>query len=322
MGEEVVRLDGHGVTDCTVAGLCDHRNIRRVELTNCTRITDISPLANIFTLEEVVIRNCQSVRYVGTLGQSQPSLRRIEFTGTPLTGEQLQLLRSAQAQLILRDGDFPVQLKQPGQLLVKESIDVVKGIVSQFKPEEIGIAFNGGKDSVVMMDILYCVMGAEFISQCCVFHLNTINDKEFHEVVEFRKAFAAARKLSIVQSDQMLSMKDGLEQVKKTMGIRVAFMGTRKADGCHQMTGVERTTAGWPDLLRACPLFCWEYEDVWGYIRTYDLPFCELYEKGYTSLGGANSTIPNSHLSREDGTFRPAWELANGRSERCGRLST
>nr|CCC95355.1 unnamed protein product [Trypanosoma congolense IL3000] len=331
MGDEVVRLEGCSVTDNMVEGLCklknnssnnnNNNNIRCVELENCANITDISALAHIATLEEVTIRNCSSLRIIGSLGPSPPSLRKIRLAGTVLTGAQLQKLKDSRVEIVFGSSEPPTPSRGPGEDLVKESVELVRDLMKQFKPENVGIAFNGGKDSVVMMDILQCAMGREFLSQCCVFHLEAANEKEFQEVVMFREAFAKEKKLSIVRSGHKASMKECLAQIKAMKGIQVAFMGTRMADGCHQRTSVERTTAGWPDLLRACPLFSWSYEDVWGYILTYGLPFCELYSKGYTSLGSADTTLPNTRLCRVDGTFLPAWELVDGRSERYGRLN-
>lgn len=53
------------------------------------------------------------------------------------------------------------------------------------------------------------------------------------------------------------------------------------------------------------------------------IPYCELYDQGYTSLGGTNDTHPNPALRVEgpDGEvgYRPAYELEEDRKERLGR---
>lgn len=33
------------------------------------------------------------------------------------------------------------------------------------------------------------------------------------------------------------------------------------------------------------PIIDWEDEDVWEFIRTYKIPYCELYDHGYKRLG-------------------------------------
>ena len=54
------------------------------------------------------------------------------------------------------------------------------------------------------------------------------------------------------------------------------------------------------------------------------LPYCSLYDQGYTSLGGVNDTVPNPTLRYIDsqGTerFRPAFELFEDEDERLGRF--
>lgn len=59
------------------------------------------------------------------------------------------------------------------------------------------------------------------------------------------------------------------------------------------------------------------------FLRHLNFPYCELYDQGYTSLGGTNDTHPNPALKVEgsDGEvrYRPAYELEEDREERLGR---
>ena len=67
------------------------------------------------------------------------------------------------------------------------------------------------------------------------------------------------------------------------------------------------------------------------FLRELQVPYCVLYDMGYTSLGGTKDTHPNPALL-EDGTgvqegeggerkrrFRPAYELVEDGQERLGR---
>jgi len=57
------------------------------------------------------------------------------------------------------------------------------------------------------------------------------------------------------------------------------------------------------------------------------VPYCLLYDLGYTSLGGTRDTLPNPALRRESVSasgstvvdFRPAYELVQDQEERLGR---
>ncbi len=56
------------------------------------------------------------------------------------------------------------------------------------------------------------------------------------------------------------------------------------------------------------------------------IPYCELYDKGYTSLGGTDDTHPNPALKVggggakiEGAEFMPAYVLTGDKEERLGR---
>lgn len=58
------------------------------------------------------------------------------------------------------------------------------------------------------------------------------------------------------------------------------------------------------------------------FLRALDIPYCSLYDKGYTSLGGTTDTHPNPALAEAasgEVHFRPAYELVEDEQERLGR---
>ena len=63
----------------------------------------------------------------------------------------------------------------------------------------------------------------------------------------------------------------------------------------------------------------WEYSYVWKFLRGLTLPYPDLYDKGYTSLGSLSNTLPNPNLAKKNGTFEPAFKLQDGALERAGR---
>ena len=86
--------------------------------------------------------------------------------------------------------------------------------------------------------------------------------------------------------------------------------------------------------MRINPILTWEYGHVWHFLRTFNLPYCCLYDQGYTSLGRVTDTRPNpalrrkhvsSNLSLEDlensnqVLYWPAYMLADWSLERAGR---
>lgn len=81
-----------------------------------------------------------------------------------------------------------------------------------------------------------------------------------------------------------------------------------------------QTDPDWPQVMRVLPILDWTYSDVWIFFRTLSLPYCPLYDQGYTSLGNSTTdSFPNPELRSENGTYRPAYELVECSEERTGR---
>ena len=51
--------------------------------------------------------------------------------------------------------------------------------------------------------------------------------------------------------------------------------------------------------MRVFPIIDWDYCNVWEFLRSYNLPYCVLYDKGFTSLGEKHNSQPNPHLKLE-----------------------
>ena len=44
--------------------------------------------------------------------------------------------------------------------------------------------------------------------------------------------------------------------------------------------------------MKVNPLLRWSADDVWGYVKDYDVPYNALYDAGYGSIGCAPCTTP------------------------------
>jgi len=115
-------------------------------------------------------------------------------------------------------------------------------------------------------------------------------------------------------------------------GVKAMFIGTRRNDPHGAKLGfVNPTDRGWPALQRVHPIINWTYHDVWAFLRCFKVPYCPLYDLGYTSLGSTHNTYPNPALqvkcvTRPNSTsepgpliYKPAYELTDGNLERTGR---
>lgn len=84
------------------------------------------------------------------------------------------------------------------------------------------------------------------------------------------------------------------------------------------------TDPSWPPVMRISPLLEWHYSDIWNYILFYKVPYCSLYDQGYTSLGSASCTARNPSLLHysvklDKEIYLPAYKLLNEAEERSGR---
>lgn len=129
----------------------------------------------------------------------------------------------------------------------------------------------------------------------------------------------------------------GLELVKKERPLKVALssllkertnlkaslMGMRRGDpGSENLEPFTPTDPSWPHVIRVNPILSWTYDQVWKFILKYNVPYCPLYDKGYTSLGTKSTTTPNPRLRdpNDPSSYFPAYTLTDESAERQGRV--
>uniref|UniRef100_A0A1I8HKV0 FAD synthase n=1 Tax=Macrostomum lignano TaxID=282301 RepID=A0A1I8HKV0_9PLAT len=214
------------------------------------------------------------------------------------------------------------------------AFDVAKRAISNYGLDAIAVGFNGGKDCTALLHLVYAAAAAT----------TTIGSSKGQQQQKLRLLYLRSRQqfpeaeLFIDETVERYSpnvqllayegdMKTCLHEMKRDWpSIRAVFMGTRSTDprsghlNYEQMTDVE---AGWPEFLRISPLLQWSYSDVWRFLRTLCLPYCPLYDRGYTSLGDMSNTHPNPKLQYKDSRgllkYMPAYCLESGSDERKGR---
>lgn len=121
------------------------------------------------------------------------------------------------------------------------------------------------------------------------------------------------------------SLKEGFEHYLNNVNpqVKVIVVGIRYADPYgSQLQYEQETDHHWPKFLRVHPILHWHYVDIWDFIIACDLEYCDLYDQGYTSLGGIETTVPNMFLKVGE-KHLPAYmleEYADER-ERVGRTA-
>ncbi|CAE6500216.1 unnamed protein product [Rhizoctonia solani] len=149
----------------------------------------------------------------------------------------------------------------------------------------------------------------------------------FPEVEDFVESSIKAYNLRLVRvSGSMRIALQAYLDTQEGQGVEAVLVGTRRNDPHGaKLDFLQHCDPGWPNLLRVHPIINWSYVQVWEYLRhpRLKVPYCHLYDDGYTSLGSTYNTFKNPALQisspTSPPTWKPAYALEDGSLERAGR---
>ncbi|RYP93308.1 hypothetical protein DL770_000597 [Monosporascus sp. CRB-9-2] len=315
-----------------------------------------------------------------------------EVEGTESLEALCRELKAKVDGFLARETEDPVLRSTQAQ--VRVGLGVVDEALRRYRPVELSLSYNGGKDCLVLLILILAALPSHFPSSSSPSSTSsaipntttatTISNPDstttttadtnsstpnndassspspsppsktttaavegpekfptsfqalyirppspFPEVDAFVASSAARYRLDLTTSDR--PMKAALTEYLGASGpgraVRAVFVGTRRPDPHGAaLSHFDETDHDWPRFMRIHPVIDWHYREVWRFIRALGIPYCPLYDKGYTSLGGTDDTHPNPALKRDerkvgDGEqgFRPAYELMEDEEERLGR---
>ncbi|GAB1320867.1 3'-phosphoadenosine 5'-phosphosulfate sulfotransferase [Madurella fahalii] len=239
---------------------------------------------------------------------------------------------------------------------VRVSMGVIGEALRRYGPDHLSLSYNGGKDCLVLLVLIMACLPA-WASRPASPHpdpaaprppsspspppppsssarlpnpgapdrplqaIYIVSAHPFTEVEDFVASSADQYHLDLKR--YALPMRPALEAyLEDRPAIKAIFLGTRRTDPHGEfLSHFNPTDAGWPQFMRIHPVIDWHYVEIWAFIRHLRIPFCELYNRGFTSLGGVTDTRPNPALAVSGDTtkFRPAYELRDDDEERLGR---
>lgn len=222
----------------------------------------------------------------------------------------------------------------------REALDVIDDAYKRYGFNRLAISYNGGKDCLVLL-VLYAAY-LESVGRSVDRRIPTVYvsiKDPFAEVDDFVSRTAAEYGLEVEHIKK--PMKEAFEDyLSAHASVEAVLVGTRRNDPHGQnLKHFDPTDQGWPAFMRVHPIIDWSYAQVWDFLRALEVPYCVLYDRGYTSLGGTSDTLPNPSLAIDDGggdgakgfaaddeengehgvRYRPAWALTDGSEERLGR---
>jgi len=205
----------------------------------------------------------------------------------------------------------------------KNSYDLIRKAFDDYKPEEICISFNGGKDCTALLHIVYSIFVTKYPNnKLNAFYISI--PETFPSLENFVRQSVQRYDLNLISYCDS-DFKKSLQKLNSDTKIRAIFMGTRAGDLPKHvvLNECQMTDKDWPQFMRICPLLKWSYSQIWSFLRDNHVLYCSLYDRGYTSIGSTLNTAPNPLLkfvSRNGDTYyMPAFMLSNEDQERNGR---
>lgn len=210
------------------------------------------------------------------------------------------------------------------------------GITNSNRLKELAISYNGGKDCLVVLVLFLAVIHQKIKQEgrsslvAPVFEagykLDTVyvnTEPPFPELSNFIHKSTVYYHLNHIMINS--SLKEGFEKylTKVNPEVKAIIIGIRYSDPYGSNLKYEQDTDHhWPNFLRIHPILHWNYVDIWDFLIGCNIEYCEMYDEGYTSLGGIKCTTRNPYLRRSDVKgYNPAYMLEENADivERSGR---
>jgi phosphoadenosine phosphosulfate reductase len=188
---------------------------------------------------------------------------------------------------------------------VEKSIEIILEAERRYGKNDIGIAWTGGKDSTTLLHLVKKAYKGTVPFRV----INIDTSVKFNEIYDFRDRLVKEWGLDLV----ILRHEDAKKVIESSkdpgeccylLKTKVLDDGIKKHGINALITGIrwdeqvaraeERYFSEREDHTRVNPILHFMEKDIWEYIRKNDIPYCELYDKGYRSLGCAPCTEPNT----------------------------
>lgn len=172
---------------------------------------------------------------------------------------------------------------------VDKVADAIKLLQQHEPPEGYYVCFSGGKDSVVILDLVKRA-GVKFEAWHNIMtveppELMQFIFKEYPEVQHHHPPKSMYQLIKYYGYPPLRQARYCCSKLKATGGKgRVKVTGVRAAESSQRATHPQIEPAFGGGLFIK-PIFFWSTYDVWQYIRKYHVKYCKLYDEGFKRIG-------------------------------------
>ena len=209
-------------------------------------------------------------------------------------------------------------------------VRIFEFLARRLDPSGYYLAFSGGKDSVVIKEIVR-LAGVRHTSH---YNITTIDPPELvrfiREVHPDVKRRRPPRPFFSLMPFRGIPMRKGrwcCREFKECHGLgSVKIFGIRAAESPRRRKMWKILTVWKTGGWALNPILFWSDADVWQFIRERALPYCELYDEGFRRLGCIGCPMAGAHGRRREFARWPGyarqWRRAFGKlwDRRAGTL--
>ncbi|MDG5787839.1 phosphoadenylyl-sulfate reductase [Evansella sp. AB-P1] len=191
-------------------------------------------------------------------------------------------------------------------LAKKDTIGVLRWAYEQYD-NDLTYACSFGAEAIVLLDLISKVK-----KDARVVFLDThLHFKETYELIQKVKEKYPELQIDIAESE--LSLEEQAEtygeklwesnpdlccKLRKNKPLEKALSGSKAwLTGLRREQSPTRANTQFVNKddkfqsIKICPLIHWTWDEIWQYIKLFDLPYNELHDKGYPSIGCSKCTF-------------------------------
>lgn len=213
-------------------------------------------------------------------------------------------------------GFNPTDMEAVREMPLQSRVDRAIALLKASEPEDgYYLAYSGGKDSDGIKKLCQ-LAGVKFEAR---YNQTTIDPPE---LVRFIKQHHAEVPWNIPEHGNMMHRVANAPKVPPTRAGRwcceeykegggsgrVKVMGVRAAESAARKRRWFEVSKDWNGDAVICPVVHWSDAQLWEFLRAYEVPYCSLYDEGWTRLGCVGCPLASMENQNREFARWPAFE--------------